>query len=99
MPFPSDAHPNQYSWCSEVFPDEAVGTLSMLFCQSLEGLGPPLSSCLTRAVETSTNPLDTFAELRQVRLSVKERGCPVSQGLFLIGQSRFIGTEQHRARE
>ncbi|KAL5483724.1 hypothetical protein EMCRGX_G020132 [Ephydatia muelleri] len=56
---------SEYSWCSEVFPDEAVSTLSMLFCQSLEGLGPPLSSCLARAVETSTNPLETFAELRQ----------------------------------
>lgn len=56
---------SEYSWCSQVFPDAPVSTLGMLFCQALEGLDPPLATCLTRAVETSYNPLETFAELRQ----------------------------------
>lgn len=55
---------SEYSWCSQVFPDPQ-STVSVLFCQALEALDPPLDTCLGRAVETSTNPLESFAEFRQ----------------------------------
>ena len=56
---------SEFSWASQVFPDP-LGMLSCVFSEGVESLHPPLSQCLSVAIQAAPQPLNTLLQLREV---------------------------------